>query len=103
MCRLKFKHLIVLDPRHIYERYSFFRSRWFATGKLVAGGFVYAGDDPHYHRSGHHFSAPKPSSPWFGFASGFDALFPLLALVDHWHGNQGMGGDSSQAPRPMRA
>jgi hypothetical protein len=70
---------------------------------MVAGGFVYAGDDSHHHRCRHHFSAPKPSAPWFGSASGFDALFPLLALVDHWHGDQGMGGHSSQAPRSLRA
>ena len=58
--------------------------------------------DARHDRVGHDLPAPLPGAPRARAAPDRVAFLPLLALAHHRHGDQGMGGDPSQAPRQVR-
>ncbi len=75
---------------------------WPAAGRLGHPRAVPAGRDPAHHLLGDAVPAPQHGPPRRGLPSADRARLPLLALVDHRHGDQGMGRDPPQAPRQVR-
>jgi hypothetical protein len=73
-----------------------------ARGHLVAGAAVHAGHTHITICGGHDLPAPRPGAPRAGPAPDRFALLPLLAVADHRHGDQGVGGHPPQAPRQVR-
>ena len=60
------------------------------------------GTHPYHDRGRHHFPAPAPGASRAGPASGREPFLPFLAVAHHRDGDQGVGGDPSQAPREVR-
>ena len=68
-------------------------------GGLRAGG---ARAHPRHHRLRHRLPASPSGAPRLEAACAAQPFLPLLAMADHRHGHQGVGGDPPQAPREVR-